>query len=183
VGAYLGKVAFQGVPGAFSDEACRSFTPEWEPVACDTFADAFDAVTSGACERALLPVHNVTAGPVEPVVRLLPASGLKVLSEHDLIVRQQLMALPGVRLEDVEVVASHPMALGQCRRFLVGLGAREEEAFDTAGAARDLSASSDRKRAVIAARAAAELYGLTILAPDIQDDPSNWTRFLFLARE
>lgn len=180
---YRGKVAFQGVPGAFSDEACRTFTPEWEPVPFDSFEAAFDAVSSGACERGLLPVHNVTAGPVEPVVRLLPTSGLNVLSEHDLIVRQQLMALPGVELEDVEVVASHPMALGQCRIFLERLGVREEEAFDTAGAARDLAASRDRRRAVIAARAAAALYGLTILAPDIQDDPSNWTRFLFLAAE
>jgi prephenate dehydratase len=180
--AYLGKVAFQGVPGAFSDEACRSFAPDWEPVAFDTFEAAFEAVRSRACERGLLPVHNVTAGPVETVAHLLPASGLRVLSEHELIVRQQLMALPGVGLEEIEVVASHPMALGQCRRFLERLGAREEEAFDTAGAARDLASSGDRTRAVIAARAAAELYGLRILAPDIQDDPSNWTRFLLLAK-
>jgi len=74
------------------------------------------------------------------------------------------------------------MALGQCRRFLSTLGARVEEAFDTAGAARDLAASGGRRRGVIAARAAAELYGLEILAPDIQDDPSNWTRFVVLSR-
>jgi prephenate dehydratase len=176
------RVAFQGVPGAFSDEACRAFVPGYEPVAFDSFEAAFEAVTSGACERGCLPIHNVTAGPVEPVVRLLPLSGLAVLGEHDLIVRQQLMALPGVALAELQVVSSHPMALGQCRRFLADLPARVEEAFDTAGAARDLAASGDRTRAVIAARAAAELYGLHILAPDIQDDPSNWTRFVVLAR-
>ena len=177
-----GKVAFQGAPGAFSHEACRQFVPGWEPVAFDSFEAAFEAVASGDCGRACLPIHNVTAGPVEPVVRLLPLSGLEELGRHDLIVRQNLMALPGVRIEDLEVVSSHPMALGQCRRFLSTLGARVEEAFDTAGAARDLAASGGRRRGVIAPRAAAELYGLEILAPDIQDDPSNWTRFVVLSR-
>ena len=176
------KVAFQGVPGAFSDEACRHYAPGYDPVPFETFEGAFKAVSSGACERACLPVHNVTAGPVERVVALLPASGLATLSQHDLIVRQNLMALPGVKLEDVKVIASHPMAHGQCRRFIEASHIPEEVAFDTAGAARDLKQSGDRTRAVIAARAAAELYGLVILAPDIQDDENNWTRFLVLAR-
>lgn len=176
------RVAFQGALGAFSHEACQAFVPGFEPTAFDSFEAAFEAVTSGACEQGCLPIHNVIAGPVEPVVRLLPLSGLQELGRHDLIVRQNLMALPGVKLDDLEVVASHPMALGQCRRFLGGLNARAEEAFDTAGAARDLAASGDRTRAVIAARAAAALYGLEILAPDIQDDPSNWTRFIVVSR-
>jgi prephenate dehydratase len=176
-----GKVAFQGVPGAFSDEACRSFAPGWEPVAFDSFEAAIAAVVCGACGLGCLPIHNVTAGAVEPVVRLLPDSGLQTLSEHDLIVRQQLMALPGVTLGELTVVASHPMALGQCRIFLERLGAPIEDAFDTAGAARDLAQSGERTRGVIAARAAAELYGLDILAPDIQDDPSNWTRFVVVS--
>ena len=176
------KVAFQGVPGAFSDEACRQFTPGYEPVPFETFEAAFEAVVSGVVERACLPVHNVTAGPVEPVVRLLPTSGLTTLSQHDLIVRQNLMVLPGVRLDEVREIASHPMALGQCRRFIEASGKIEVEAFDTAGAAQDLARSGQKSRAVIAARAAAELYGLEILAPDIQDDANNWTRFLVLTR-
>ncbi len=176
------KVAFQGVPGAFSDEACRAYVPGHDPVPFETFEGAFKAVTSGACERACLPIHNVTAGPVEPVVALLPTSGLTTLSQHDLIVRQNLMALPGVTIEEVKVIASHPMALGQCRHFIEASGILEEVAFDTAGAAQELQQSGDRTRAVIAARAAAELYGLDILAPDIQDDANNWTRFVVLAR-
>jgi prephenate dehydratase len=176
------KVAFQGVPGAFSDQACAEFVPDHEPVAFDSFEAAVAAVQTGQCELGCLPVHNVTAGPVPEMARLLPVSGLTVVEERDLIVRQNLMALPGVKLQELTAIASHPMALGQCARFLMDLATPLETAFDTAGAARDLAESGDRQRGVIAARRAAELNGLEILAEDIQDDPNNWTRFAIVKR-
>lgn len=178
----LGKAAFQGVPGAFSQEACALYAPGFEAVPCDEFEDVFEAVRSGQCTIAVLPIHNDYAGPVEKVRSLLPESGLREVGRHQMIVRQNLMALPGVRLSDVKEVRTHPMALAQCRRFLDEHGLKAVEAFDTAGAARDLAASGDRTAAVIAARAAATLYGLEILAADIHDDPTNATSFIVVAR-
>jgi prephenate dehydratase len=177
-----GSVAYQGVPGAFSHEACRTFLPEFEPVAHDTFEATFEAVASGACAIGLIPIENSTAGPVPEVARLLPASGLKVGSEHALHVRLQLMALPGARVEELKVAASHPMALAQCTRTLKRLGVSPEPAFDTAGAARDLVRSGDRTRAAVASRTAAHLYGLTILRENVEDRPDNVTRFVVVAR-
>jgi prephenate dehydratase len=178
----LGKAAFQGAPGAFSHEACRLYAPGYEPTAYPWFDEAFEAVISGACDIGVLPIHNVTAGPVEEVVRGLPQSGLRTLARHDMIIRQNLMALPGVTLSDITEVRTHPMAIGQCRVFLNEHGLKAVDALDTAGAARDLARSGERTVAVIAARAAADLYGLHILAPDIQDDPTNYTSFVVVGR-
>ena len=182
---FQGRVAFQGAPGAFSYEACRAILPLGEPVAFKTFAQAFAAVGSGDCALGVIPLRNSTAGPVAEAVELLATCGLRMVSEHPWPVRLQLMVPPGVTLETVEVVASHPMALKQCARVLARLGAefgvRVELAFDTAGAARDLARSGDPARAAIAARAAADLYGLDILMADIEDEPDNTTWFAVLA--
>ena len=178
----LGKVAFQGAPGAFSHEACALYAPGYEPMAFSWFDETFEAVISGACDLAMLPIHNVTAGPVEVVARRLPLSGLRTLARHDMIIRQNLIALPGVTLEEIEEVRTHPMAIGQCRLFLNRHGLKAVDALDTAGAARDLAETRERSVAVIAAREAANLYGLNILAPDIQDDPTNYTSFVVVAR-
>jgi prephenate dehydratase len=178
----LGKAAFQGAPGAFSHEAVGLFAPGFDPVACDTFDQAFQAVRSGACTIAVLPIHNVTAGAVPEVSQGLPASGLRIVGQHDMVIRQNLMALRGVKLGDVREVRTHPMAIGQCLKFLREHDLKAVDALDTAGAARDLAASGERDVAVIAARAAAKLYGLNIVAQDIQDDPSNFTTFVVVAR-
>ncbi len=179
--AILGKAAFQGAPGAFSHEACELYAPGYEPMPFEWFDGAIEAVISGACTIAVLPIHNVTAGPVEDVVRLLPESGLRTLSRHDMVIRQNLMALPGVTLDQVREVRTHPMAIGQCLKFLREHDLKAVDALDTAGAARDLAESRERDVAVIAARAAAKLYGLEIIAPDIQDDPTNFTSFVVVA--
>ncbi len=176
------RVAFQGVPGAFSHEACLASVPEAEAVAFRTFDEAFRAVRTGACALGFVPVENSTAGPVPDVVRLLPGSGLSVVREVRWPVRLQLMAAPGARLEGIRVAASHPMALAQCRIALAELGLQAEEAYDTAGAAADLARSQDSSRAAVAAAAAAALYGLTILKANIEDRGDNVTRFLVLER-
>ena len=178
----LGKAAYQGAPGAFSHEACALYARGYEPVAFPWFDEAFEAVTSGACDIGVLPIHNVTAGPVEEVARLLPLSGLRTLARHDMIIRQNLMALPGETLDTIKEVRTHPMAIGQCRIFIDKYRLAPVEALDTAGAARDLAASRERTVGVIAAREAANLYGLHILASDIQDDPTNYTSFVVVAR-
>jgi prephenate dehydratase len=176
------RAAFQGVFGAFSHEACKACLPEAEPTPFETFEAAFAAVQSGDCELGFIPVWNSTAGPVPEVAELLPQSGLETIAEHVWPIHLQLMAAPGVTLDQVRAVASHPMALKQCCHFLADHRLKGEPAFDTAGAAQDLAESGDRERAVVASRAAAELYGLEILQQDIEDAPENATRFAVLRR-
>jgi prephenate dehydratase len=175
------RAAFQGTFGAFSHEACLALLPHAEPVPYQSFADAFEAVRTGACAFGIIPSENSIAGPVPEVAPLLAASDLAVVSEHPWPIRMQLMGGAGGSLGEVRTVASHPMALKQCGGFLHAHGLTAEPAYDTAGAAAELAAAPDRTRAVVAAAAAAELYGLQILAADVQDRADNVTRFLVLA--
>ncbi|HYE41890.1 MAG TPA: prephenate dehydratase [Caulobacteraceae bacterium] len=176
-------IAYQGEPGAFSHEACRAWAPAYEPLACPTFEDAFDAVQSGRVALGMIPVENTVAGRVTDVHHLLPKSGLRIVGEHFLPIHMQLMGVPGSRLEDIRVAASHPMALLQCRRTLRKLGLQAEVVGDTAGAAKALAERPDPTRAAIASAVAAELYGLKILKKDIEDAHGNTTRFLVLTAE
>ena len=176
------RAAFQGAFGAFSHEACLACLPQAEPTPYRIFHEAFEAVGSGACAFGFIPVENSIAGPVPEVAELLAVSGLKTLSQHTWPIRMQLMANAGTRLEDVRIVASHPMALKQCGAFLSAQALPSEEAFDTAGAAAELARAPDPTRAVIAPQAAADLYGLAVLAREVQDRGDNVTRFLVLAR-
>jgi len=173
-------IAFQGEPGAFSHEACRAFFPDHEPVAFADFEAALEAVKSRACALGLIPVENSTAGRVSEVHHLLPESGLKIIGERFKPIHFQLMAAPGTKIGDVRVVTSMPIALGQCRKLIRRLKARAEAAGDTAGAAKGLADRPDPARAALAPALAAELYGLTILARDVEDETHNTTRFLVM---
>ncbi len=177
------KIAFQGEPGAFSEVACRRYAPDLEPLACPTFEDAFDAVKSGSALRAMLPVENSLAGRVADIHHLLPASDLHIVAEHFLPVEHHLMVRPGVKFEDVAIVRSHAMALGQVRGFLHKNSLKAEMAGDTAGAARRLSQTGGQNEAVVASEFAAENYGLEILVRNIEDAGHNTTRFLEMASE
>ncbi len=175
------RAAFQGTFGAFSHEACVALLPEAEPTPYPSFEAAFEAVCTGACAFGVIPSANTIAGPVPEVAPLLAASGLAVLAEHSWPIRMQLMGVSGGSLAEVRTVASHPMALKQCGLFLRAHGMTPEPAYDTAGAAAELAAAPDPTRAVVAAAAAADLYGLKVLSPDVQDRADNVTRFLVLA--
>ncbi|WP_396593604.1 prephenate dehydratase domain-containing protein [Brevundimonas sp. R86498] len=178
-----GRTAYQGAPGAFSHEACAQLRPWDEHVPFDTFEEAIDAVKSGACDCALIPVENSTIGQVEPAATLVRSSGLAVAGEAWRPIRMALLALNGVELGELRSVASHPVALAQCAGSLAALKLAPVEAFDTAGAAREVSESGDRTRAALGPAAAAEVYGLSILRHDLQDSADNRTRFVLLTRE
>jgi prephenate dehydratase len=178
-----GLIAYQGEPGANSDAACRAVLPELEPMPCQTFEDAFDAVESGRAELAMIPVENSIAGRVADIHHLLPESGLHIVGEYFMPIHFQLMAVPGTRLEQVRAVRSHAHALGQCRRIVREHGWNGVVADDTAGAAREVAELGDPSVAAFAPRLAAELYGLEILAEDVEDEHHNTTRFLVLSRE
>lgn len=178
-----GRTAFQGAPGAFSHEACVQLRPWDEAVPFDTFEAALEAVRSGDCDCALIPVENSTIGTVEPAATLVRQSGLAVVGDVWRPIRMALMALDGVELGELRTVSSHPVALAQCAGKLGALKLTMIEAFDTAGAARSVSEGGDRTRAALAPAAAAEVYGLSILRHDLQDSADNRTRFVLLARE
>lgn len=178
-----GRIAYQGEKGANSDIACAEVYPGMEAVPFRTFEDVFNAVDSGDCDLAMIPIENTIAGRVADIHHLLPASKLSIIGEHFLPIRFQLMALPGVKLEEITRARSHAMGLGQCRRFLREHKIEAIAAADTAGAARQVKEAGERSLAAIAPRLAADVYGLDIIAENIEDEAHNTTRFLVMSRE
>ena len=176
-----GCVAYQGAPGAFSHEACLDLRPWDEAVGFETFQGAIEALLSGQCQFALIPVENSTIGLVEPAATLVGGLGVKPVAEVWRPIRHALMATPGARLSDIKTVESHPIALAQCKGTLAGLNVEVIEHYDTAGAARDVAEAGDPTRAAIAPVGAAEVYGLSILRNDLQDSSDNQTRFVLLS--
>ena len=179
----LPTIAYQGVPGAFSYEACGEVEPERYAVPCTSFEEVVEAVREGRCERALIPIENSTFGRVADIHRLLPNSGLHIVAEHFMPVQLHLLARPGAVLRGVRAAKSHPVALGQCRSFLVEHDIEAVPVFDTAAAAAGVAEEGDQSKAAIASESAGAIYGLRPIASDIQDDANNATRFLVMARE
>ena len=177
------KVVFQGEPGANSHLAIHEVYPGSEAVPCATFEDCFAAITAGEAELGMIPVENSVAGRVADIHHLMPESGLHIVAEHFMPVRHQLLAVKGAALKDVKTVESHVHAIGQCRKAIRRLGVKPVVAADTAGSARELAEAGDKTRAAIASRLAAEIYGLDIVAEDIEDEDHNTTRFIVLARD
>jgi prephenate dehydratase len=177
------RISFQGEPGANSHLACREAYPDYEPLPCPTFEDAFAAVTSGEAMLGMIPVENSVAGRVADIHHLMPRSNLHIVAEWFLPVKHQLVAPKGATLEGIKTVESHVHALGQCRNIIRKLKIRPIVAADTAGSAREVSERGDKSCAAISSRLAAEIYGLDILAEDVEDEAHNTTRFIVLARE
>lgn len=177
------RIAFQGDFGANSDMACRDMFPTMEPLPCPTFEDAFTALENGEADLAMIPIENTIAGRVADIHYLLPESRLHIVGEYFMPIRFQLMALPGASREDIRTVHSHIHALGQCRKIIRSNGWKAIVAGDTAGAAKLVAEQGDRSMAALAPRLAAELYGLDILAENVEDTEDNVTRFVILSRD
>lgn len=178
-----GRVAYQGAPGAFGEEACRRFLPGWTAFALPTFAAVAAAVASGEAQRGMLPLVNSTAGPVPGVADLIAGHGLAIAARHDLAIRIHLLALPDTNRGAIRRVASHPMALAQCADWLARERLEAVPAANTALAARALAESRDPTRAVAASEHAAAVFGLFILARDIHDRHDNVTTFAELRHD
>lgn len=178
-----GKIAFQGEPGAYSHEACRAVRPTFEPMPCRTFEDVIEAVQTGAAELAMLPVENTTYGRVADIHRLLPESGLRIVDEAFVRVHINLLGVPGAKLEDITSAYSHLVLLPQCARFLRENKITGHVSPDNARAARDIAEAGDKTTGALASELAAEVYGLDILAPHIEDEDHNTTRFVVMARD
>ncbi len=178
------KVAFQGERGAYSEAAAiEYFGAEIEPIACKSFDDVFDSVSGGACERGIIPIENSLAGSIHRNYDLFQRHNLSIVGEKVFRVRHCLISHPGVALEDIKKIISHPQALAQCEVYIDGLGVERELWYDTAGAVKSLVEEDSRDLAAIASRLAAEVYGMKVLAEGIEDVQSNYTRFLVLSTE
>ncbi len=175
-------ISFQGEPGANSHIACQEVRPDWEPLPCATFEDAFAAVSESRAGLAMIPIENSIAGRVADIHHLLPNSGLHIVGEHFLPIHFQLMALPEANLSTIRSVQSHVHAIGQCRRIIRKLGLKVLVTGDTAGSAREVKESGDVTKASLAPRLAAGIYGLKILAEDVEDESHNTTRFIILSK-
>jgi prephenate dehydratase len=177
------KVAIQGEAGAFSHEAAHQLLgPDVQLVPCRTFSEAFQALSNGEADRAVMPVENALVGPVVETLDLLWASGLTVRGETRVRIRLCLSARPGVAIEDVRTVASHPVALGQCRNlFEKNPRMRPVVVYDTAGSVKDMMGGTGEYDAAVSSRLAAELYGARLLETGVEDDDRNYTRFFELA--
>lgn len=177
------RIAYQGEPGANSHIVCVQHYPEAEALPCASFEDVFAAVDSGDADLALIPIDNSIAGRVADIHHFLPGSGLHIIAEHFLRIRFHLMGVPGTTLETIRTVHSHVHALGQCRKIIAEHHWRPLIAGDTAGAAREIVEANDITQASISPPLAAEIYGLEVLARDIEDEEHNTTRFVLLSPE
>jgi prephenate dehydratase len=177
------RIAFQGMPGAFSDLACRAAYPELETVPCVSFDAAFRAVRENRADLAMIPVDNNLAGRVADVHFLIPEGRLYIIGEHFETIRHFLLGIPGAKLEELTDVYSHVHALPQCRNIIEKLKLERHVCADTAKAALDVKEKNDRTQAAISSELAAEIYGLEVLKGDVQDADHNTTRFLVFSRE
>ncbi len=177
------RIAFQGELGAYSHQACVETYPDMDVLPCATFEDAIEAVRSGAAALAMLPVENSTFGRVADIHHLLPESGLHIVNEAFVRVHINLLAQPGVPIENVKRAMSHTMLLGQCRAFLAEHGISRITGADTAGSAKHVAEAAEPDLAALASELAGETYGLDVLARHIEDEGNNTTRFLVMAPE
>jgi prephenate dehydratase len=182
------RIAYQGEPGANSHQVCLQHYPDAEPVACASFEDVFAAVEGGpgvepVADLAMIPIDNTIAGRVADIHHFLPGSRLHIVAEHFLRIRFHLLGIPGSRLEDIRTVHSHVHALGQCRKIIREHDLTPVISGDTAGAAREVVEAGDPTQGAISPPLAAEIYGLEVLAEDVEDEDHNTTRFVVLSRD
>jgi prephenate dehydratase len=177
-------VAYQGEPGAYSQEAIyQHFGLTVDTLACHSFDDIFRAVETGSARCALLPVENSLAGSINQAFDLLLDHDLRVIGEVKLRVRHCLLAPSGTSPADIRRVRSHPQALAQCERYIKNHAWQALPAYDTAGAARELAEAPEAGTAAIASALAGQTYGLAVLDTGIEDSADNTTRFFVLGRE
>jgi prephenate dehydratase len=177
------RISYQGEPGANSHIACADAYPDYQPLPCATFEDALAPIASGEAALGMIPIENSIAGRVADIHHLLPQANLHIVGEYFLPIHFQLMANKGATLKTIKRVESHVHALGQCRRFLRKHRYEAVVAVDTAGAAKHIAETGDATRAALAPQLAADIYGLKVLARNVEDEAHNTTRFVILSKQ
>ena len=178
----INSFAFQGVNGAYSEQAGKNVFPDANSVACSTFEDMFACVRNEQADIALVPIENSQAGRVADTQRLIPDSELKIIGEYFLEVRHNLLVLRGTKIADVKRIYSHEQGIAQCRNKIINLNKEMVIAADTAGSAKKISELKSKDNAAIASSLAAEIYDLEIIEKDFQDSKHNVTRFLIMSK-
>jgi prephenate dehydratase len=178
-----GRIAFQGEPGAYSHQACRQSRPDMEAVPCATFEEVIDRTRAGEVDLGMLAVENSTYGRVADVHHLLPQSGLHIIDEAFVRVHINLLAVKGATLADVKRVRAMAILHGQARGFIKAHKLATLNWHDNAAAAREVAALGDKSEAALASELAGEIYGLDVLARQIEDEANNTTRFLVMSRD
>lgn len=179
-----GLVACQGVEGANSQVACDRLLPRGNIVYVKTFQAVVSAVESGLCKFGVLPIENSSNGSVRAVYELLQDHNLTIVRSTRLCIRHELLALPGVKMEDITEIYSHEQAIGQCSKFLNGLnGVRVIPCDNTAMAAKMVAERGDLHAAAISSHPCAALYGLETVSDEIQDSDNNYTRFICVTKD
>ena len=179
------KVAIQGIPGSFHHQvALRYFGNDAELLTFNTFEPVAKAVAMGEAKFGVMAIENSIAGAILPNYDLIDRYELNIRDEYYLPISHQFMALPGQKIENIQTVASHPMALLQCKTFLAKYPhIIQKDDIDTASVARRISEQKLKGTAAIASEIAAQIYGLEILAKDIQTVKDNFTRVIILQKE
>lgn len=180
-----GVIACQGIEGSNSQAAADKLFPRGNIVYVKSFEAAFNAVESGLCQFAVLPIENSTNGSVRAVYNLLQKKRFSIVRGTSLCIRHELMAKPGTKTADITEIFSHEQALGQCGRYLSALSGKVKitPCANTALAAKMVAESADSGAAAICSHACAELYGLETLSDDIQDSDNNYTRFICVTKK
>jgi prephenate dehydratase len=178
-----GRIAFQGELGAYSHQACRQSRPDMEAVPSTTFDEVVDKVAKGEVDLGMLAVENSTYGRVADVHSLLPKSGLHIIDEAFVRVHVNLLGLPGATVAEVREAHGHVVILPQCAGFLKRHGILGKVSSDNARAAREVAQAGDKSKAALASELAASIYGLDVLARNIEDQANNTTRFLVMSRD
>lgn len=177
------RIAYQGEPGAYSEEALLEYMPTCKPVSCPDLEDVWGTVENNHATAGFVPIENSIEGSITRTFDLLWDRGLLIRGEHIFRVCHCLIALPGVKIKEIKRVYSHPQALGQSREFLQSRGYEAVSWYDTAGSVKMIKSEGIRDAAAIASRRAAELYEMNVLSEGIETSPQNYTRFIHIAQE
>ncbi len=179
----INSFSFQGVNGAYSEEAGSKMYPEAKSLPCSTFEEMFDQVRKGNVDAAMVPIENSLAGRVADTQRLIPDSNLKITSEYFLEVNHNLMSVKGAKISDIKRIHSHEQGIAQCRNKIIKLDKEMIIEADTAGSAKMISELKNKEDAAIASNLAADIYNLEIIESNFQDSSNNVTRFLVMQKE
>jgi prephenate dehydratase len=177
------RIAFQGLPGAYSHAAARALYPSGNHLPYPSFEETLGAVENIAADVAIIPMENAIAGRVAELQLLLLNTKLFIVAEHFHPIEHCLVALPDTKKSDIQFVHSHVQALAQCRQNLRGMHVQTMASPNTAMAAAEIAARGDKNHAALSSALAADHYGLKVLQHDMADQPNNVTRFIAMARD
>ncbi len=176
------KIAYQGIPGSYSESCAKDNYPGCETISCKTFDECFDIASSDSNVRAIIPESNKTTGNIG-IEYLIFKYRLNIYAEHFYKISHNLLGLKGTKIEDLKDVYSHAQALSQSSIYIKKNNLTEQVRADTAGSAKFVSDSKDKSKAAIASNLSAKIYNLEIIEKDIQDNKENFTRFLLMGKD